>query len=358
MFRTVCSTTASPTLAIRIVFLLAFFLFTLSEASAADKTDLVVMNNGDRFVGEIKELGFGQLKFKASYMAASVDLDWTRVSQLESTRRFRVEFTDGILRTGSITKSATATPGADFEVTDASGATTRGAFQVVSIEPIEGSFLGRFRGTADVGLTLQPQVGQTQWTGNASIEFPAESFRVSTQVSTFFSQQEGAEDSVRDSFGLTYYQFLSRKGFLIGMTQLLKDNQLNLDLRSTFSGGAGRFLIHRNRNGLAIFGGIAATTEKYFDTTTNNNGTNAEILTGMDFYWVRFASSQIKTTLLGYAGITQWGRYRVDWESSISWEVWNDVYWKTSVLENYDSRPPEGAPHNDFTLTSSFGISF
>jgi hypothetical protein len=38
--------------------------------------------------------------------------------------------------------------------------------------------------------------------------------------------------------------------------------------------------------------------------------------------------------------------------------LWNDVYWKTSVLEDYDSRPPEGAPHNDFTLTSSFGISF
>jgi hypothetical protein len=68
------------------------------------------MNNGDRFVGEIKELGFGQLKFKASYMAASVDLDWAKVSQLESTRRFRVGFADGMLRTGSITKSATATP--------------------------------------------------------------------------------------------------------------------------------------------------------------------------------------------------------------------------------------------------------
>jgi hypothetical protein len=48
----------------------------------------------------------------------------------------------------------------------------------------------------------------------------------------------------------------------------------------------------------------------------------------------------------------------VDWESSFSWEIWNNVYWKMSILENYDSRPPEGASNNDFTMTSSFGVSF
>src|SRR5688572_4461082 len=357
MFRAVCPTIASRTVAVH--FLLVVVLPLMApEAMAADKTDLVVMNNGDRFVGEIKQMGFGQLEFKASYMATSVNLDWARVSELESKRRFRVEFADGTLRTGSIIKTANATAGANFEVTDDIGTTARAAFQVVGIEPIEGSFWGRFRGSADVGLTLQPQVGQTQWTGNVTLDFPAESFRLDTQLSTFFSRQEGAEDSIRDSYGLTYYQFLSRKWFLFGMAQFLKDNQLNLDLRATFAGGPGRFLSHSNNQGLAVFGGVAATKEKYFDTTTDSNGTSAEALAGMEFYLVRFASSQIKTRVLGYASLTQWGRYRVDWESSISWEIWNDVYWKTSVLENYDSRPPEGASHNDFTLTSSFGLTF
>ena len=334
------------------------------QASAADKTDVVVMNNGDHFIGEIKQLGFGQLQFKASYMASSVDLDWARVSQLESTRRFRVEFTDGLLRTGSISKSSTATPSTDFEVVDEFGTTTRGAGQVVSIEPIEGSFWGRFRGSADVGLTLQQQINQTQWAGNASVDFPAESFRIDAQLSTLFSRQEGVEDAIRDSLSLSYYQYLSKKWFLLGMVHFLKDNQLDLRLRSTFSGGAGRFLTHSNRAGVSVFGGLAATNEKYSDSasttesTTPTDSTNAELLTGMEFYMVRFASSQIKTRLLGYAGLSQWGRYRVDWESSISWEVWNDVYWKTSILENFDSRPPEGSPRNDFTLTTSFGLTF
>jgi hypothetical protein len=332
--------------------------FQTPDAAAEDKTDLVVMSNGDRFIGEIKSLDYGQLEFKASYMASSVDLDWTKVVELASMRRFRVEFADGVLASGSITKSSSAAAAFNFVVDEVFGTYARGSFEVVSIEPLEKSIWARFRGSADVGLTLQPQIGQTTWTGNASIDYPAEKFRVDSQISSYFDSQENAESSIRQSFGLSYYQFLSRKWFLLGMTQLLKDNQLNLDLRSTFSAGGGRFLTHSNRRGLAVFGGIAATNEKYFDTTTNSNGTTAEALTGAEFYLVRFASSQIKTKLLTYTGLSEWGRLRVDWESSFSWEIWHNVFWKMSLLENYDSRPPEGASNNDFTMTSSFGVSF
>jgi hypothetical protein len=350
--------TASPTIAMLVVLMAVSLVLELPEAVAADHTDVVVMNNGDRMVGEIKRLDYGELRFKADYMADDARLDWGLVKQLLSTRRFRVEFADGALMSGSIYKSDSAAAGADFEVVDMFGLTTRGAFQVTSIEPIDGSWWSRLRGSADVGFTLQPEVGQTQWTGNATVEYPSEKFRLDTQVSTFFSQQEGAEDSIRDSFGLSYYQFLSRKWFLLGMTQLLKDNQLNLELRSTFSGGGGRFLTHSTRSGLAVFGGVAATNEKYFDTAENKDGTSIEALAGLEYYLVRFASSQIKTRVLTYTGLTDWGRVRVDWESSISWEIWNNFYWRLSVLENYDSRPPEGAAHNDFTMTTSFGLTF
>lgn len=316
------------------------------------------MNNGDRLVGEIKSLEVGQLQFKAGYMASSVQLDWTKVTQLESKRRFRVEFADGMLASGSISKSNSPSEGADFEVVEIFGTLKRNHLDVVSLEPLEKSIWSRFRGSADIGLTLQPEVGQTTWTGNLSLDYPAEKFRVDSQVSSYFDSQENADNSVRQSFALSYYQYLSKKYFLLGMAGLLKDNQLNLDLRSTFSGGGGKFLTHSTRQGLAVFAGLAATNEKYFDTTTDSNKTTAEALTGLEYYMVRFASSQIKTKLLVYPSLSDWGRVRVDWESSFSWEIWKDVYWKMSVLENYDSRPPEGLSHNDFTMTTSFGVSF
>jgi Protein of unknown function, DUF481 len=344
---------------VQLMFLTIALCFAAQDAVAKDEiTDLVVMMNGDRLVGEIKGLEFGQLQFKAGYMASSVYLDWTKIKQLESTRRFRVEFGDGVLYSGIIRKLETPTPEGDFEVTDDAQKTTRSFINVVSLEPLERSMWRRFRGSADVGFTLHPEAGQTQYSANANVAYPSENYRIDSQASSLFSRQEGAEDAARDSLGITYTRFLPENWLLLGLSQMLKDNQLNLDLRATFSGGGGRFLTHTNRTGLAIFGGIASTYEKYFDTASNQNGNKAEALAGVQFFRFRFASSQFNTRLLAYAGITDWGRERVDWETSMSWEIWHNVFWKVSVLENFDSRPPEGAPRNDFAMTSSFGVSF
>lgn len=339
--------------------LLAALLLRISSpaAIAADKTDVVTMNNGDRFVGEIKKVEVGRLEFKASYMATSVDLDWTKVAEVESVRHFRVEFEDGNLYAGVIHKSLTP-PGADFTVVSATESITRGALEVVSIQPLEGSFIHRFKGSADVGLTLHPDANQTQWTANLSAQYPAERFRTFVQVSSLFNSQEGAEDIVRDSLSYAHYQFMSKKWFLVGMSQLLRDSELSLNLRATFSGGAGRFFVHTNRTGLALLAGIASTHEDYFQSSSTGNGNTAEVLMGLEFYTVKFARSQVNTRLLVYSGITERGRYRVDWESSVSWKFYKDVYWKLTMLENFDGRPPEGARSNDFSLTTSFGLTF
>jgi Protein of unknown function, DUF481 len=333
-------------------------LFGSSHLLAADKTDVILMTNGDRLVGEIKRLAVGQLQFKATYMASSVNLDQTKVSGIESIRRFRVEFADGSLLSGVIGKSASAPAGENFTVEDSIGSTKRAFLDVVSVSPLEGSFLRRFTGSADVGVTLGSQSSTNQFTANATLNYPSENFRLSTQASSLFSKHEGSDDAVRQSFGAAYYQFLSKNWFLMGLTQMLKDNELSLSLRATGSGGGGRFLMHSNRSGVAAFAGLAATYERYFDTATGTNGTNAELLTGLEIYTVRFASSQMTTKLLLYSGISQWGRERVDWETSISWELWNNVYWKTGGTLNFDSRPPEGTQKSDYTLTTSFGLTF
>jgi hypothetical protein len=322
------------------------------SAAAADKTDVVIMMNGDHFVGEIKKLEFGQLQFKASYMAASVNLDWTKVADVQSIRDFRVEFEDGELRTGVIRRSD-----GDFTVVDLTGPTTRGALEVVSIQPLEGSFVHRLRGSADIGLSLQ-EADELQWTGNLSAEYPAEKFRIFLQASSLFNKNVGAENTVRDSLSFAYYRYLSRHWFVAGMTNLLKDNELNLSLRATVAGAPGHYFIRSNQTALAAFSGIASTYEKYFDTSTSDNGNSAEALAGIEFYTVKFAKSQVNTTLLFYSGITQKGRRRVDWQSSISWKFWKDLYWKMTALENFDSRPPAGASRNDFSLTTTFGLTF
>jgi hypothetical protein len=102
-------------------------------------------------------------------------------------------------------------------------------------------------------------------------------------------------------------------------------------------------------------GGSVVNHEKFFNTPTS---TTVEAVLGAEFYTFRFDASQFRTRLLVYPGLTEWGRIRLDWESSVTWKLNKDIFWKVSAVENYDSRPPEGANRNDFTFSNTFGVSF
>src|SRR5271166_1423069 len=64
-------------------------VLSLSQAcSAKSKDDVVIMKNGDRMTGEIKQLDHGLLDFKSKYMIASVQLDWNEVASLQTKDPF------------------------------------------------------------------------------------------------------------------------------------------------------------------------------------------------------------------------------------------------------------------------------
>src|ERR1700746_1923660 len=71
------------------------------------KDDVVVMNNGDRFTGEIKSLAYGELIFKSDYMADSTHLDWKKVKTLQSKDTFIVTLSNGDRLTGIVTREGT-----------------------------------------------------------------------------------------------------------------------------------------------------------------------------------------------------------------------------------------------------------
>src|SRR5436189_1606350 len=77
----------------------------VSLARAKRKDDVVVMNNGDTFTGEVKELQYGELVFKSDYMKDSVRLNWKQVRSLRSKDNFIVALSDGRRVKGTIQKT-------------------------------------------------------------------------------------------------------------------------------------------------------------------------------------------------------------------------------------------------------------
>jgi hypothetical protein len=72
--------------------------------SAKRKDDILVLVNGDRLVGEIRELAQGELHLKTQYILNEFHVDWKQVQQLESQDVFRVGMKNGRRLTGAIVR--------------------------------------------------------------------------------------------------------------------------------------------------------------------------------------------------------------------------------------------------------------
>src|ERR1700733_548722 len=79
--------------------------------SARDKTDVVVMTNGDRFTCEVKTLENAVLEVSLDYANGSVSLDWFKVARLESKALFIVLLQDGTTYSAKMLSQEGSAPG-------------------------------------------------------------------------------------------------------------------------------------------------------------------------------------------------------------------------------------------------------
>jgi hypothetical protein len=92
------------------ILLVCFVLQFAPPLSAREKTDVLVMPNGDRLTCEIKSLSSGTLSISLDYASGTVSIDWDKVDHIESMQLFLVKTQDGLVYSGSL--STPATPGA------------------------------------------------------------------------------------------------------------------------------------------------------------------------------------------------------------------------------------------------------
>ena len=93
----------------RHAWLLPILILTALAASAtpalAQKTDIVVLNNGDRITGEIKGLSLGQLTY-STHAASTIYLEWPKIQSVKSDKTFEIELEDGRKLVGSVRPAA------------------------------------------------------------------------------------------------------------------------------------------------------------------------------------------------------------------------------------------------------------
>lgn len=352
--------TASRPLSFRSAAVAALILIGVCPSYSKRKDDVVIMKNGDTFTGEIKGLQYGELIFKSDYMKESVHLDWKRVEVLESKDTYIVALSDGQRITGLI-KRARVDGGnkQEFTVSSIDSAREVSPQDVITIDQREASFWNQLTGSVDYGFGFASDNHSTNSSLGAEVAFHTTNNSISVATSSQFDSQANAKDTNRFTFDSQYGRNITTNWLAIGLFTMLKSNQQDLALRTTYGGGFARRLVQTDRTTLLAIGGAAYSHESYFPQTgTRPIVDNAEVLAGLKFSTFRFKTMNINSQTLLFPSLTDAGRFRVSSQSNLRIELVRNFYWNFQVYENYDTRPPVNAPKNDLGLTTSIGWTF
>src|SRR3974390_3154681 len=88
--------------------LLAVIVLTGWPAIAREKSDVLVMRNGDRLTCEIKNLTADVLYVSLDYALGTVSIDWFKIDHVESKQLFVVKTAEGSVYSGTLTMPKTA----------------------------------------------------------------------------------------------------------------------------------------------------------------------------------------------------------------------------------------------------------
>jgi hypothetical protein len=326
---------------------------------AKSTNDVVVMKNGDKFTGEIKKLENGVLYFKAAYMVDSVELDWTRVERLESSDRFNVLLDSGRHVTGTVSADTeNQKTKSDFVVqSDAEIRATKA--EVVRMAPVEDGFWPQLTGSIDYGFSFTGGSDTMQSSLSGSVEYRTGDWGGRLNGSSVLNRESGARQSGRNTLDFQYARYLGPLWYAGAMASLLNSNQQDLTLRTSVGGGIGRDFVRSGTASVSLLGAVMFSREQYSITGSEQPQKNQEeAVFGVFFSKYAFKNLQFTGQAMVYPNLTTLGRVRLSEDSSLQLQLVKDLYWKLSIYENYDSRPPVSAPKNDFGTSTSIGWKF
>ena len=335
----------------------AITLLCSVEAMAAPKTDVVVLINGDRITGEIKELERGVLSYSTDFMG-TLSIEWDKVAQLQSNQLFEVELLDGERVFGRPkelgehgTMRLEAEP--DGEVR---GVPLDRTVRLAALD--EGQLHDRLDGYLSFGWSAVAANNLSQLTLAAGLTYRDETRLWDFAYETARSESDTSPSAVSQTLEVEQRRFLRDRWFWSGGGSVATNDELGLDLRVLLGGGFGRYFFQTAHQEFVAVAGIGVSREE-FDDGQSQESIEGILRAAYDLYRFDTPEIDISTDLTVYPSLTVSGRVRTDTGIRVRYEIVDDLFYELSLQHSYDSKPQSlDATHTDWSLVTSLGYSF
>ena len=320
----------------------------------AQKTDILVLKRGDAITGEVKELNRGKLSYKTDDMG-TLSVEWDKVAHLTSTNYFDVENRFGTRYFGRLAASEEQ---GELLIILADTVRVR-MTNIVAISRIRASFWSRLDGYVDLGIDFQKANNNRQLNGSGEVKYRGEKWASRLNGSTYFQRQEGADQTSRNNLSLNGQRLFGNHWSALAFGAVEQNQQLGLDLRQTIGAGVTREFIHTNRMTFMAVASLAYANEDYTDEEDKTNTVQLPLGAEYQFFLFDSPKTDLSSDLTVVPILNDLGRWRIDFNVRVSYELISDFTIGFSFFDNFDSRPPSAtASTNDYGLTFSIGYTF
>lgn len=330
--------------------------------SAREKTDVIVMNNGDRITCEVKGLNEGVLSIALDYVDGTVSVDWAKVVSLESGQMFIVLAQDGSSYEG---KLSTAEKAAGEHLTlhiiqAKKNKVEIDRSQIVRMTETSERLYQRFNGTINLGIIYSKGNSATQYNLATETEYLRERWAADALVSSNLSSSNGSTTSTRNQVGLHAYHLLPWENYFYGgLGNFLQSSEQGIKLQTTLGGGIGHFFKNTNRTSIAVLGGLAWQSTDYKPSATLPGRQNVgAAMVAAQIKAFKFSKTNLGFTAAILPAVSEPGRVFVDTNASYYLKLFNNLSWNVSFYGNWDNRPPRGFSGSDYGTSSGVSWTF
>jgi len=335
--------------------ILCAFLLTLFSAGAwAAKTDIVVLKNGDRITGEVKNLERGKLALSTDSMG-TVYIDWLDIEEVFSSVGQAIELTNGQRFYGPLAKGESDEM---MMVKTQHGPVGVSTEDIVNMYPVEAGFWDRLDISADLGFAWDKGSNVGKYNLGVRTELRNPRFLSRASFNTEITTQEGRDDTSRANLDALHLVFRQNKRYHALFGNVENNDELGVDLRVLVGAGYGAVPIRSQRSWLSIGAGLAVNHEIPVE---GDSETNLEAVGMVTFDYFKYSDPErsLKSNFRVFPSLTDAGRWRATFDTDFRLELVSDLFWKMAVYASYDSDPlSEDGESSDYGVTSSLGYKF
>jgi Protein of unknown function, DUF481 len=345
----------------RAIVLFCTLLFSV-PLFAREKTDVIVMKNGDRFTCEIKGLSDGVLSVKASYVDGTMSVQWSQVAHLESDQLFLVHTESGAVYTGKVsTTGASSDPPIKIEVAEAPIKEVEvPQRKIIKLSETSEGFWHRFDGAVNTGLLYSKGNESTQYNVSSQVAYNRERWSSQLNFNSSFASSSGANLTTRNQTDLSTLRLLRwNNWFYAGTASLLQSSVQEINLQTTLGGGIGRYLKNTNRASIYVIGGLGWQNVAYGQNVVDQGTQNIAVgFVAGEVKAFKFKKTNLDVSASLLPAISDAGRVHFNTNAAYYIKLINDLSWNFSFYGSWDSRPPPTFPKSDYGTSSGLSWTF